>query len=96
VVRFGASLEPGSNGILTNEFFWLMLLLLSSYTIKIMETKRRQMAGGVNQGIDNPTWLKQPGDRTAIAIALVLCSTGMVQLVTCYYRLATGTGKRET
>lgn len=61
-----------------------------------METKRKQMAGGVNLGIDNPTWLKQgTGDRITVGIALTLLTTGMIQLVTCYYRLASGKGKRS-
>jgi hypothetical protein len=60
-----------------------------------MEIKKVQMKGGVCQGEYNPTWLKQEGDTVTLAIGAALLAWGTVSCSVGFYRLATGTGKKE-
>lgn len=60
-----------------------------------METKKRQMAGGTKLGEANPTWMKQPGDYSTLAVAGAITFYGMAQMTVGMYRLATGKGKMD-
>jgi hypothetical protein len=56
-----------------------------------MELKKIHQAGGRSVY----TWQKQPTDKYANALALLVMAYGSIQLVIGHYRLATGKGKLE-
>ena len=58
-----------------------------------MENKAVQMKGGVCQGADNPTWLKQPGDQMAAAAGFAFTGLTMLGVAVGLTNLANGTGK---
>ena len=68
---------------------------LTKYPDKVMETKKIQCKGGVQQGADNPTWLKQDGDKAVFGLGVGLSAIALVQLTVGHYRVATGTGKLD-
>eukprot|EP00546_Thalassionema_frauenfeldii_P012141 CAMPEP_0178917798 /NCGR_PEP_ID=MMETSP0786-20121207/13452_1 /TAXON_ID=186022 /ORGANISM="Thalassionema frauenfeldii, Strain CCMP 1798" /LENGTH=93 /DNA_ID=CAMNT_0020591399 /DNA_START=106 /DNA_END=387 /DNA_ORIENTATION=- len=68
---------------------------LTKYPDKVMEIKKVQMAGGTRLGENNPTWLKQPGDKAVLAFGAALTTFGCAQLCVGYYRLAAGVGKKD-
>lgn len=63
--------------------------------IQVMETKKLQMKGGTCQAENNPTWLKQPGDKITLAFGAALVGYGCVLCSIGFYRLATGKGKKD-
>lgn len=62
-----------------------------SFKQQINEMKKIQQAGGRSTF----TWQKQPGDKVATMVGVVLVTVGFAQLIPGYYRLATGKGKLE-
>jgi hypothetical protein len=60
-----------------------------------METKAVQMKGGICQGADNPTWLKQSNDKAVSYFALFLSITGLALCAKGHYHMAYGVGKKE-
>ena len=60
-----------------------------------MEIKKIQMKGGTCQGEYNPTWLKQPGDNLTLLFGAALVGYGAILTSVGFYRLATGTGKKD-
>merc|ERR1712129_56638 len=62
---------------------------------KFMDYKARQTKGGINLGAENPTWLKQPGDKVATSAVFGFASVGLIYTTFGYYNMANGTGKIE-
>lgn len=60
-----------------------------------MEIKKIQMKGGVNQGEDNPTWLKQPGDQYVVIFGACLVTFGVIQVGMGMYSLAFNKNKKD-
>jgi hypothetical protein len=60
-----------------------------------LEKQKIQIAGGVKLGGDNPTWLKQPGDKMTAYFGGALTAYGLYQIGIGIYYLATGKGKMD-
>jgi hypothetical protein len=71
------------------------LIVLFTFSRKIMAKKKIQMAGGVKQGEANPTWLKQKGDVPVVAFGAALVGFGLIQLGMGMYKLAYNKGKKD-
>ena len=60
-----------------------------------MDRKMLQQAGGVKQGENNPTWLKQPGDMGSAMIGVGLLTFGFLQYGVGLYNISNNKGKED-
>ena len=58
-----------------------------------MQNKAVQMKGGVCQGAENPTWLKQPGDQIASGVIFGFTGLTLLGVSVGFNNLSKGTGK---
>jgi hypothetical protein len=65
------------------------------YGAKVLETRKIQVAGGVKLGGDNPTWLKQPGDKLIAYFGAAIGAFGCFNIGIGTYYLSTGKGQIE-